>query len=99
MFLRWFADQDPYEHARELLLELLGGSVTVATADFARVEVAGVLRKKGQRAGSLTPEDFASAVRVIDDNGVTVYETTRTGWNRRRRCPPGIWSGCMIPCS
>ena len=50
--------------------------MTVATADFARVEVAGVLRKKGLLAGRLTQEEFASAVRVIDDIGVTVYETT-----------------------
>jgi hypothetical protein len=92
--LRWFADQDGYEHARELLLELLDGLVTGATADFARVAVAGVLRKKGLLAGRLTPEDFASTVRVIDDIGVTVYKTTRTGWNRRRCCPPGTWSGC-----
>lgn len=48
----------------------------MATIDFARVEVAGVLRKKGLLAGRLTPEEFAGAVRVIDDIGVTVYETT-----------------------
>ena len=48
----------------------------MATTDFARVEVAGVLRKKGLLAGRLTPEEFAGAVRVIDDIGVTVYETT-----------------------
>jgi hypothetical protein len=49
---------------------------SVATIDFARVEVAGVLRKRGLLAGRLTPEEFAGAVRVIDDIGVTVYETT-----------------------
>jgi hypothetical protein len=38
--------------------------------------VAGVLRKKGLLAGRLTPEEFASAVRVIDDIKVTVYEAT-----------------------
>ena len=76
VFLRWFVDQDGFEHARELQRELVGGSVTVATIDFARVEVAGVLRKKGLLARRLTPEEFAGAVRVIDDIGVTVYETT-----------------------
>jgi predicted nucleic acid-binding protein len=44
--------------------------------DFARVEVAGVLRKKGLLAGRLTAEEFTAAVRVIDDLGVTVHETT-----------------------
>lgn len=76
VFLRWFVDQDGFEHARELQAELVNGSTTVATVDFARVEVAGVLRKKGLLAGRLTPEEFASAVRVIDDIGVTVHETT-----------------------
>jgi predicted nucleic acid-binding protein len=76
VFLRWFVDQDGFEHAQELQQELVDGSVTVATIDFARVEVAGVLRKKGLLAGRLTPEEFAGAVRVIDDIGVTVYETT-----------------------
>ena len=72
VFLRWFVDQDGFEHAQELQQELVDGSITVATIDFARVEVAGVLRKKGLLAGRLTPEEFAGAVRVIDDIGVTV---------------------------
>lgn len=76
VFLRWFVDQDGFEHARELQQELVSGSMTVATVDFARVEVAGVLRKKGLLAGRLTAEEFAASVRVIDDIGVTVHETT-----------------------
>lgn len=76
VFLRWFVDQDGFEHARELQQELVGGSMTVATVDFARVEVAGVLRKKGLPAGQLTAEEFAASVRVIDDIGVTVHETS-----------------------
>jgi predicted nucleic acid-binding protein len=76
VFLRWFVDQDGFEHARELQQGLAEGSITVATVDFARVEVAGVLRKKGLLAGRLTPEEFAASVRVIDDIGVTVHETT-----------------------
>jgi predicted nucleic acid-binding protein len=46
--------------------ELVDGSITVA----------GVLREKGLLGGRLTPEEFAAAVRVIDDIGVTVHETT-----------------------
>jgi hypothetical protein len=34
------------------------------------------LRKKGLLAGRLTAEEFTAAVRVIDDIGVTVHETT-----------------------
>ncbi len=76
VFLRWFIDQDGFEHARELQQKLIDGSVAVETVDFARVEVAGVLRKKGLLAGRLTVEEFTAAVRVIDDIGVTVHETT-----------------------
>jgi predicted nucleic acid-binding protein len=54
----------------------MDGSVTMTTADFARIEVAGVLRKKGLLAGRLTAEEFTAAVRVIDDIGVTVHVTT-----------------------
>jgi hypothetical protein len=45
VFLRWFIDQDGFEHARELQRKLIDGSTAIETVDFARVEVAGVLRK------------------------------------------------------
>jgi predicted nucleic acid-binding protein len=89
VFLRWFVDQDGFEHAQELQKELVDGSITVATIDFARVEVAGVLRKKGLLAGRLTPEEFAGAVRVIDDIGLPFTRRLRIGWSMRRCCPLG----------
>ncbi len=76
VFLRWFIDQDGFEHARELQRRLVDGSAAVETVDFARVEVAEVLRKKGLLAGRLTADEFTAAVRVIDDLGVVVHETT-----------------------
>ena len=76
VFLRWFVDQDGFEHARKLQRKLVDGAAVVETVDFARVEVAGVLRKKGLLAGRLTVEEFTAAVRVIDDLGVVVHETT-----------------------
>lgn len=76
VFLRWFVDQDGFEHARELQRKLAEGAVAIETPDFARVGVAGVLRKKGLLAGRLTVEEFTAAVRVIDDMGVTVHVTT-----------------------
>jgi predicted nucleic acid-binding protein len=76
VFLRWFIDQDGFEHARGLQQRIIDGAVTAQTADFARIEVAGVLRKKGLLAGRLTVEEFTAAVRVIDDIGVTVHPTT-----------------------
>jgi predicted nucleic acid-binding protein len=76
VFLRWFIDQEGFEHARELQQKLISGAVTAETVDFARVEVAGVLRKKGFLAGRLTLEEFTAAVRAIDDIGVIVHPTT-----------------------
>jgi predicted nucleic acid-binding protein len=76
VFLRWFVDQEGFEHARDLQRRLVEGATSVATVDFARVEVAGVLRKKGFLTGRLTLEEFTAAVRAIDDIGVTVHTTT-----------------------
>lgn len=76
VFLRWFIDQDGFVHARELQQKLIDGTAVAETVDFARVEVAGVLRKKGFLAGRLSLEEFTAAVRVIDDIGVTVHPTT-----------------------
>lgn len=76
VFLRWFIDQDGFERARDLQQMLIAGAAAASTVDFARVEVAGVLRKKGLLTGRLAPEEFIAAVRVIDDAGVAVYPTT-----------------------
>ncbi|MEU7881266.1 type II toxin-antitoxin system VapC family toxin [Microbispora sp. NBC_01189] len=73
VFLRWFVDQDGYEHAREIQQAYLGGGLRLETVDFARVEVAEVLRKKGLRAGRLDRAMFLAATRVIDDVGVVVH--------------------------
>jgi predicted nucleic acid-binding protein len=73
VFLRWFVDQPGYEHARQIRDDFLHGRVKLETADFARIEVAGVLRKKGLLAGRLSADEFIAAVRIIDELGVRVY--------------------------
>jgi predicted nucleic acid-binding protein len=75
VFLRWFIDQPGFQHARQLQRSFLAGSVSLETPDFARIEVAGVLRKKGLLAGLLNGEEFRASVRVIDDLGVFVHPT------------------------
>ncbi|MGH3353217.1 MAG: type II toxin-antitoxin system VapC family toxin [Pseudonocardiaceae bacterium] len=85
VFVRWFVDQEGFEHARELQADLVTETTTVATIDFARVEVAGVLRKKGLLPKLLTEDEFAAAVRVIDDLGVTVHETDADRLERAAR--------------
>ncbi|MEU4831963.1 hypothetical protein [Streptosporangium sp. NPDC023615] len=52
VFLRWFVDQPGFEHAREVQEAFLDDLVMLETADFARIEVAGVLRKKGLLVGA-----------------------------------------------
>jgi predicted nucleic acid-binding protein len=49
------------------------GRVGLETVDFARVEVAEILRKKGLLAGRLDGEMFMAAIRVIDDLDVIVH--------------------------
>ena len=98
VFLRWFIDQDGFEHARGLQQRLIDGAVTAETVDFARVEVAGVLRKKGFLAGRLTLDEFTAAVRVIDDIGVTVHRSPRTAWSVRPSWRPARCSGCTTRC-
>ncbi|MGW3347638.1 type II toxin-antitoxin system VapC family toxin [Nonomuraea rubra] len=73
VFLRWFVDQPGFEHARQIQADFLQGRLGLETADFARIEVAGVLRKKGLLSGRLTPEEFVAAVRIIDELGVRVH--------------------------
>jgi hypothetical protein len=69
VFLRRFVDQDGFEHARTLRPLITEGAAEAQTVDFARVEVAGVLRTKGLLAGRLTANEFVAPVRVIDDLG------------------------------
>ena len=98
VFLRWFIDQDGFVHARELQQKLIDGTAVAETVDFARVEVAGVLRKKGFLAGRLSLEEFTAAVRVIDDIGVTVHPTTADRLERAAELAArnmlGMYDGC-----
>jgi predicted nucleic acid-binding protein len=83
VFLRWFVDQPGYEHARDIQDAFLHDQIGLETADFARIEVAGVLRKKGLLSGRLTSEEFVAAVRVIDEFGVNVHPWTPIGSKER----------------
>ncbi|WP_176903228.1 type II toxin-antitoxin system VapC family toxin [Nonomuraea maritima] len=73
VFLRWFVDQTGFEQARKIRDDFLHDRVSLETVDFARIEVAGVLRKKGLLTGRLSADEFIAAVRVIDELGVLVH--------------------------
>jgi predicted nucleic acid-binding protein len=75
VFLRWFVDQPGFEHARQVQWEYVDGEVRLETVDFARIEVAEVLRKKGYLTGLLDRDEFEAATRVIDDLENEVHPT------------------------
>ena len=75
VFVRWFVPQVGYQHALEVQEALLRDAVRLETVDLARFEVADVLRRKGLLRGVLDRDQYTTAVRVIDDLGVTVYPT------------------------
>jgi predicted nucleic acid-binding protein len=93
VFIRWFLDQDGFEHARELRGRLASGTATAETVDFARIEVAGVLRKKGLLTGRFTVDEFTTAVRLIDDIGVRVHATTADRLERAAELAAGKMLG------
>lgn len=75
VFVRWYSDQDGFEHARAVRDAFLDQQVELVTTDLARVEVADVLRKKGLLPGRLDLTQYLGAVRDIDDLGVGVQAT------------------------
>jgi len=75
VFIRWFVPQDGYQHALEVQAALLGDALRLETVDLARFEVADVLRRKGLLAGILDRSRYTTAVRVVDDLGVTIHST------------------------
>lgn len=75
VFVRWFIDQDGWEHARKIRDEFVQGAVILETVDFVRIETANVLRKAGLLKGILTPETFATLARAIDDLGILAHIT------------------------
>ncbi len=75
VFVRWYVDQDGFQHARAVRDEFLDRKVELFTTDLARVEVADVLRRKGLLPGLLDLTQYLGAVRDIDDLGIGVQAT------------------------
>lgn len=73
VFVRWFVRQPGWEHAQEVRDSVVRGDLELHTVDFARVETAHVLRKAGLLKQVMTADQYAVAVRAIDDLGVVVH--------------------------
>lgn len=75
VFLRWYVPQIGFEHAREVRTDYLTGAVVLETVDSTRFELGHVLRTKGLLKGHLTAVQYRTAVRSIDDLGITIHGT------------------------
>lgn len=75
VLLRWFVPQVGWEHAREVRTAYLDGAVALDTVDSVRLELAHVLRRKGLLPGRLSRAQYVTAVRVVDELGITVHVT------------------------
>lgn len=83
VFVRWFLEQEPgYEHAREIRGSFVAGGVILQTVDFARIELANVLRKQGLLKGRFSVEEYMAASRSVDDIGVTIHITDAAALER-----------------
>ena len=75
VFVRWYVPQPGYEHAKRLLDSFIAGEITLETVDFARIELANVLRKKALLPGLCSISEYTKWVRIVDDIGVSIYST------------------------
>jgi predicted nucleic acid-binding protein len=75
VFVRWFLDQEGYEHAREIQQRFVLAEISLITSDMARIELAHVLRQKGLLAGRLDRTTYLDAVRALDFSGVEIRNT------------------------
>ena len=76
VFLRWYVDQNGFEHAREIQQHFLDGGLELQTVDFVCIELAEVLRKKGYLAKLLTRDECLAAARDLDDLGIEINSTS-----------------------
>ena len=75
VFVRWFVEQDGWQHARKIRDDFIAGVLRIETVDFVRLETANVLRKAGLLKGILDAETYVVAARAIDDLGVPAHPT------------------------
>lgn len=75
VFVRWSLEQVGFEHVLEVQQAFLDGGVALETVDMVRIELAHVLRTKGLLEKHLDRDEYLTAVRAIDDLGITVHTT------------------------
>lgn len=77
VFLRWWVEQQGWQHAQSVRDSFLAGDVGLVTPDFTRIELAEVLRKKGLLAGILNDDEYLAAVESLDVLGVEIVALDR----------------------
>lgn len=73
--LRWFVEQEGFEHALELQEGFLSGALELETVDCVRFELGHVLRTVGLLRDRLTVQEYVAAARSLDDLGLVVHTT------------------------
>jgi predicted nucleic acid-binding protein len=82
VFVMWFLPDPGHEHAREVREEFRAGTLPLVTTDVARYEIANILRRKGLLRGHLTVDEYLTAVRLLDDLGISVEPVDAEGLER-----------------
>jgi predicted nucleic acid-binding protein len=75
VIVRWYAEQDGFEHARQVRDGFLAGTIRLEAPDICRWELGNVLRKISARHG-LTEQQVVQSVSAIDGLGVVVHPTS-----------------------
>lgn len=76
VFLRWFIPQVGYEHAREIREQFANGTLDLETDEFARVEMAEVLRRRGLAVGRMSRVEFLQSAGSLDDLDIVAHRVT-----------------------
>jgi predicted nucleic acid-binding protein len=85
VFVRWYVTQPGFEHARRVLDSFLAAELVLETVDFARVELANVLRKKAFLPGLCNMTEYVEWSRIVDDLGVVIHATAVDDLERAAR--------------
>lgn len=75
VFVRWYIEQDGFEHAQRVQSEFRAGSLLLETVDCVRFELGHVLRTHGYCKNRITREEYLLASRSLDDAGVVIHTT------------------------
>lgn len=75
VFVRWYLEQDGYQHALRIRTAFRDGQLALETIDSVRFELGNVLRKKGLLLGTINRDEYLIATRSLDDLEALIHRT------------------------